>query len=72
MDPLRAWLEFHRAIDTQPTVLQSRYIMQQNATGFAIPVHRATHTGPGCSCDPLRAELDAGHSMDPLRAVVSV
>ena len=31
-------------------------------------IHRATHTGPGCSCDPLRAELDAGHSMDRIRA----
>ena len=39
---LRNGLEFHRVLDKQPTVLQSRYIMQQNATGFAIAVHRAT------------------------------
>jgi len=99
----RAWLEFHRAIDTQPTVLQSRYIMQQNATGFAIAVHHATKRHRFCNrgtssdthraglqlrsaagrarcrsldgSDPGRgfgvnhgAELDAGHSMDRIRA----
>ena len=83
---LRAGLEFHRvttpgrfcnrgtSCNKTPPVLQSRYIMQQNATEHAnraglqlrngSQFDRVIYSGTGCSWDPW----GPGCSWDPLRA----